>query len=321
MAKRFQIVLTVAALAVLFFAGKANADTRKTIEDKLRSEFNSATVLLRGFYSGSTLQFDAEGNPVGAVNAGYWTADGELLISDISLDKHNRLHIRARRILKKFNAQTCNFDDTLTNAIVHIDFEVDPAWQEAAPVRVLLNKVFLRNPSPQQMADIAPEYWQDWFTTKRHPVQKKGVWYCEAEDRQLPPNPADKSAPDGKITAQELGVQNAPVSSSSNSNARRAFFPAPDRTVKPPKAIESPDPVYPKSARAAGYQATTLLRIDIDEQGRPTTIQIEQPAGAGLDDAAVEAVRKWKFDPASRNGQPVAVWVIIEVNFRLYHSR
>jgi TonB family protein len=45
---------------------------------------------------------------------------------------------------------------------------------------------------------------------------------------------------------------------------------------------------------------------------------VQRTLGLGLDEKAIEAVRKWKFEPAMKNGQPVAVQVNVEVNFRLY---
>jgi TonB family protein len=45
---------------------------------------------------------------------------------------------------------------------------------------------------------------------------------------------------------------------------------------------------------------------------------VQRTLGLGLDEKAIEAVRQWKFDPARKNGQPVAVQINVEVNFRLY---
>ena len=50
----------------------------------------------------------------------------------------------------------------------------------------------------------------------------------------------------------------------------------------------------------------------------PREISVRRSLGMGLDEKAVEAVRRWKFDPAKKDGQAVAVQISIEVNFRLY---
>jgi TonB family protein len=47
-------------------------------------------------------------------------------------------------------------------------------------------------------------------------------------------------------------------------------------------------------------------------------MRVQRGLGMGLDQKAVEAVKQWKFDPATKDGKPVAVQINVEVNFRLY---
>jgi TonB family protein len=86
--------------------------------------------------------------------------------------------------------------------------------------------------------------------------------------------------------------------------------------IKPPKIIEAPDPQYPGPARAANYESTVVLWVVVGADGRIHDVAIKRPAGMGLDEAAIAAVLKWKFRPATKDGQPVAVQINIEVNFR-----
>jgi TonB family protein len=88
--------------------------------------------------------------------------------------------------------------------------------------------------------------------------------------------------------------------------------------VSAPKALETPDPEYSEEARKAKYQGTVLLWLIVDPDGKPREIKVSRPLGMGLDQKAVEAVRKWKFQPAEKDGRPVAVQINVEVNFRLY---
>ena len=75
---------------------------------------------------------------------------------------------------------------------------------------------------------------------------------------------------------------------------------------------------YPESARRQGVEGTVLLKIRITEQGRVETLQVERSAGhPDLDQSALDAVQRWRFEPARRGGEPVAVWVIIPVEFKL----
>jgi protein TonB len=88
--------------------------------------------------------------------------------------------------------------------------------------------------------------------------------------------------------------------------------------VSPPRALDTPDPDYSEEARKAKYQGTCVLWLIVDENGNPRDIKVARSLGMGLDQKAIEAVRRWKFEPAMKDGRPVAVQINVEVNFRLY---
>lgn len=88
--------------------------------------------------------------------------------------------------------------------------------------------------------------------------------------------------------------------------------------VSAPKVLESPDPEYSEEARKAKYQGTVILWLVVDQSGRPRDIRVSRALGMGLDQKAIEAVRRWRFEPALKDGNPVAVQINVEVNFRLY---
>jgi TonB family protein len=77
------------------------------------------------------------------------------------------------------------------------------------------------------------------------------------------------------------------------------------------------EPEFSEEARKAKYQGTVILTIEVGEDGTPKNLQIVHSLGLGLDEKAIEAVSRWKFKPASRNGRPVRAPATIEVNFRL----
>jgi periplasmic protein TonB len=77
-------------------------------------------------------------------------------------------------------------------------------------------------------------------------------------------------------------------------------------------------PRYPESARRAGFQGVTRLRVHVLESGRVGEVMIDQSAGfRDLDVAAMDAVKKWRFEPARRGKEPVSVWVMLPVKFEL----
>ena len=85
-----------------------------------------------------------------------------------------------------------------------------------------------------------------------------------------------------------------------------------------PKGGYQMKPVYPESARRAGIEGTSLLRFEINEQGMVSKVTVEKSAGhEELDRAAVAAIQRWRFEPARRGSQAVAVWVTLPIRFEL----
>ena len=83
------------------------------------------------------------------------------------------------------------------------------------------------------------------------------------------------------------------------------------------KVIYRVEPEYPEDARAKKIEGTVLLGFTIDHDGLPQSIQVKRSLYPSLDQSAIDAVRKWRFEPALKNGQPVSMWVTVEVYFAL----
>jgi TonB family protein len=88
--------------------------------------------------------------------------------------------------------------------------------------------------------------------------------------------------------------------------------------VSAPRPLFSPDPEYSEEARKAKFQGVVVLWVVVGPDGRVHDMRVSRSLGLGLDEKAMEAVKQWKFDPARKDGQPVAVQINVEVNFRLY---
>src|SRR6266851_2150105 len=88
--------------------------------------------------------------------------------------------------------------------------------------------------------------------------------------------------------------------------------------VSNPRLVYSPDPEYSEEARKAKFMGTCTLSLVVGADGRPRDIQVSRSVGLGLDEKAIETVKTWKFDPAMKDGKPVAVQIIVEVAFHLY---
>lgn len=89
--------------------------------------------------------------------------------------------------------------------------------------------------------------------------------------------------------------------------------------ISAPVPIYQPEAEFSDEARRAKYQGVCLISLIVDAQGNPQNPRVIRALGMGLDEKALEAVRKYKFKPAMKNGRtPVPVMITIEVNFRLY---
>jgi periplasmic protein TonB len=89
--------------------------------------------------------------------------------------------------------------------------------------------------------------------------------------------------------------------------------------ISAPVAINAPEAEFSDEARRAKYQGEVMISLIVDAQGNPQNPRVVRPLGMGLDEKALEAVRKYKFKPALKDGRnPVPVMVTIAVNFRLY---
>jgi protein TonB len=101
-----------------------------------------------------------------------------------------------------------------------------------------------------------------------------------------------------------------------------AAEPAP---VIPPNFVaaylDNPAPSYPSSSKRLGESGTVLLRVVVDENGRPASVDVATSSGfERLDRAAIDAVRRWKFVPAKQGDRAVKAAVLVPLEFQLTSS-
>lgn len=108
---------------------------------------------------------------------------------------------------------------------------------------------------------------------------------------------------EGKITAEATEI---------GQHDRRPIIEA------KPLYRENPPPEYPTSARRHRYQGTVVLEVLVNENGRVDEQKIFTSSGhLVLDQAALRAVKSWLFQPASRDGKTLTMWVRVPVRFIL----
>jgi protein TonB len=97
-------------------------------------------------------------------------------------------------------------------------------------------------------------------------------------------------------------------------------------TAAPTDAVESTElavsnrvaPAYPAISRRQGEEGVVTFRVLVDEKGNPLEVNVLSSSGhSRLDDAARQAIKKWKFVPPTRGGQAVRSWSRVQVRFQL----
>jgi protein TonB len=85
-----------------------------------------------------------------------------------------------------------------------------------------------------------------------------------------------------------------------------------------PVPTYQPEPEFSEEARKAKFMGVVTVSIIVDKNGRPQNVHVTRGVGMGLDEKAVEAVKLYRFKPAREDGQPVAVYLNVEVNFEIF---
>ncbi|ARU04895.1 hypothetical protein CCO03_09560 [Comamonas serinivorans] len=95
----------------------------------------------------------------------------------------------------------------------------------------------------------------------------------------------------------------------------------PPQPPTPPTAashLNNPKPEYPRASREMGEEGTTLLRVLVSADGRAEQVEVKRSSGYDrLDQSALRAVRKWRFRPGTRNGEPYSAWFDLPIVFNL----
>ena len=114
---------------------------------------------------------------------------------------------------------------------------------------------------------------------------------------------------------EKLGNLYVTTSNSMNSedNSMVNFVPYDDAPV----VIGTIAPEYPEFARRAKLQGTVVLEVEVLKDGSVRGIEVKRKVGGGLDEAAIAAVKKVRFQPGRSSGQPVDCQVIISVEFKI----
>lgn len=170
------------------------------------------------------------------------------------------------------------------------------------PVQEVIKKI--KHPKPEKMPLEKTE--PGVVTTKKTDVLEK-------KDTLPPLPPKDTlNKPKTMQPAQKVGNK---INQQENLSA---LTQTPVIIKAVPRYKENRPPAYPRLARKRGYQGRVVLEVLVKEDGSAGTVRLEKSSGHTLlDEAAIEAVKKWLFSPGKEGDKVVEMWVKIPVRFRL----
>jgi protein TonB len=91
----------------------------------------------------------------------------------------------------------------------------------------------------------------------------------------------------------------------------------PSKDVQAPKVVREYKPAYPDSAKSRGVRGSVELDVVVKKDGTVGDVQVKKSLDSELDEAAVQAMKKWEFEPGTKEGKPVDVLVSVEMTFNL----
>lgn len=321
---------TVAALAA-----EELSHAPKLTESTLRQTYVGKTVFLRGCYVGDNLNFDEYGKVKGNPKTQSFTLSA-LEIKKVSLDK-DKLQITADRYALHFfgvlpyeQSTKRSFDKVrISKKPVHITISrervVKPKKkkekkkkEEDAKKAGVKAGVKAGGVEAAKAAPTAPEPL---------PKPKPGTTYSPAHSSMMMEHALSNvfaTRIDSKMIAAMPPYWQRYFASKRD---HKEFMPSnPDIMqvgdgVSAPKLLNGLDPSSNSYAQKFGVAGLTLFRTVIDASGKPVKVAIARPIGFGLDENAVNAIKRSHFKPAMKDGHPVPVVTDLVVTFRIFSNR
>ena len=284
--------LYAAVVGSLFLAASAaalGADTQpngQAIAERLIGK----QLFLRGFWANDNLKFNAQGQVQSSTETVPFTESG-IDVRSVSVNG-NTLEIEGQRMALEFLP-----DDEIRRVPAKTD--VDPgaikmeiAGDGSGNFDRALDAVFAKDLA--SLAPSLPSYWQAYAMQHFLPVASGAKLERESFTKETAI--AVGFTPEQK-SAMHVGGE-----------------------VKPPTLVRTYNPTFTDLATAQKFTGNVKLYLWFDSDGKVSHVSVAQPAGLGLDEAAIAAVQQYQFEPATLNGNAVTVDLYLDVSFKSLQS-
>jgi protein TonB len=204
--------------------------------------------------------------------------------------------------MSKFNKYFNGHAIALASAIMLHGGIAAWAMQPDEPVAIAQQVIQISMVAPSSIAQEKPEQEEQQETPKDNGV-KKAAKKQENHKKQNEKKEASASTPATSGPQSPDAVDKVAARSEPVFNA--AY-------------LQNPAPAYPPAARKKGAEGKVLLEVAVTTAGKANSVSVSQSSGSSLlDEAALAAVRNWKFIPAKQGGEIVEAKVIVPVEFKL----
>jgi len=308
-----RVKLTILLLSII--AGSA-ASMAQDAEATLK-QFEGKTLILRHPLQADSQRYDAEGKVLkGGSKEGSWAVFSGVLVESVTLTP-DKLRLEGSRIFFLFPKQKLVlFEFKRRKAakgppfspFINVEIALDKPIDSAEQALTILNRVFALK--TEDFLGSVPDFWRAYLMDHHFSYdasQKKEAEYRWSEEvakasKPTQPIPSDSGKDPNNGDSHELVTY--PI--------------GPGSGVKAPKPKNTPEPAFSEIASYEEFQGIVVVNVIVGTDGKIQRFRLLRPLGMGLDENAQSTLQSWRFQPATRNGQPVAVEMNIEIAFDLF---
>jgi protein TonB len=164
----------------------------------------------------------------------------------------------------------------------------------------LSREIELRKTAEKEIADVRDQLQQQMAPGSAASVPTAPV-------ASAPPSTGARTDAQSRASTTSAGKQSF-ATSEAPARASEAFD-------TPPKPLDLVSPEYPPTLKQQGTEGNVVVAFTVDTRGRVQDVEVREATNAEFETAAVAAVRKWRFKPALRAGEPVAVRISQRLDF------
>ncbi|MGZ4841448.1 MAG: energy transducer TonB [Candidatus Angelobacter sp.] len=308
-----RVKLTILLLSII----AANATSWAQDAEATLKQFEGKTLILRHPLQADSQRYDSEGKVLkGGGHEGSWVVFGGVLIDHVTLAP-DRLRLEGQRIFFLFPKQKLTlFEFTRRKAFkgppfspsVNVEVILDKPIDSAEQGLTVLGRIFALK--TEDLLDSVPDVWRAYLVDHQFSYdasQKKEAEYRWSEE-----------VPKASKPIQNVPSESTRHSKNEDSHELVTYPIGPGSGVKAPKPKYTPEPAFSEIARYEEFQGIVVANVIVGTDGKVQRFRLVRPLGMGLDENAQSTIQTWRFQPATRNGQPVAVEMNIEMAFNLF---